>query len=230
VKVQKIFSGAALVLFYSMACVTVTSRTRAAETNSTDGGLLNAVGGFLSGAATGSGSNRSISLQSLESAFENSATNSSPTVMSLTNRLHSFLGTNTRGATNPPATTNLIAKLTDWLNVSQRAGTNVATNTVSKRAWTALTNAIASHSATNSASSNAAGGDLVTKLRDWVATERQKTPNTTNTSSASLAAVENYLHSLTSASSTNAAATTLTNSLDQARTRLLDRFRTDQAQ
>jgi hypothetical protein len=204
------------------------------STNSNQGsGLLKSLGGFLHRAETqpATNNNSSIDLQSIESALSQSlSAQASSNTVSLTNRLHSFLQLNSPTATNSPGATNIIAKLTDWLNTSQRTGTNLNTNTMTKRAWMALTNAIAAHAATNNVSSNAAGGsDFVAKLRDWVSSERQKTGSATNTASASLAAVENYLHSLTNSASSNAFSSTVTNAVEQARTRLFDRFRTDQA-
>jgi hypothetical protein len=233
VKVKKAIATS-IVFVSSLLCLESNSRCLAADNNQ-GGGLLNSLGGILQRAESqpASSNGSSINLKSIESALEQSLTNqSSSNVVSLTNRLHSFLNLNAPGATNSAGATNIIAKLTDWLKTSQQTGTNVSTNSISKRAWSALTNAIAAHAATNSVGTNAvAGNDFVGKLRDWVSNERQKTSatGTTNSTSASLALVENYLHSLTNSASSNASNLALTNAIEQARSRFFDRFRTNQA-
>jgi hypothetical protein len=230
VKLKKAFATS-IVLVSSLCSASRISSVVAAENNQ-GSGFLNAVGGILQRAQTqpGSTNGSSLDLKTIESALEQSLTNQASTnVTSLTNRLHSFLNLNTPGATNSPGATNIIAKLTDWLKTSQQTGTNVSTNSISKRAWSALTNAIAAHAATNSVGTNvAAGNDFVGKLREWVSSERQKVSNGTNTTSSSLALVENYLHSLTNSASTNAVDLTLTNAIEQTRARFFDRFRTNQ--
>lgn len=182
-----------------------------AETNQPSG-FLKAFSGFLNrppSAQTNSTSS-SDSLRLLQDSLFQSATNhASSNAVSLTQRLGTFLNTSTPGATNSSAATNLVQKLHDWIATSQVSGTNTSTNTLTKRAWSALTNEIAAHystsaTATNSTSqSSLAGTNLIQKLKDWIASERATSASSTNAATASLVSVESYLNSMTNSVQTN---------------------------
>lgn len=216
----------AATVFACIAFVLLTPNTaHAAETNRSSG-FLKALGGFLNrenNAPTNSTTSTNANstpgaLESLEEALLDAARDRAGTnSASLTQRLSAFLRTNSPAASDNSAATNITQKLRDWLQASQSSRTNTTTNTLARRAWAGLTNAIATHSlansvsATNSAASGLSGTNLVQKLKDWVAAEREKTGASTNAFTASLVPLDAYLTSLRATLATNEAFGAVTN-------------------
>lgn len=164
--------------------------------------------------------NRAIeSLRSLDAMLSNtnSPTFQSTNTSSLVNRLGSMLGGNTTAGTNSSVGTNLVQKMKDWLDAQHSAGTNAtaSTNALAQRSWTTLTNWLALHASTNSASSAAAGGtNLVQKVRDWARQELQTHTNATDAMNPKLAALANLFQTSTNTSGWINATNLSTNTLN----------------
>jgi hypothetical protein len=201
--------------------LSLTIKLAAAE-NSRSSGFLNAVGGFLSRQAaptnaatnTNATNKASAGLLVLESLFSHPVQTNDPGTNTtfLADRLGAYLATQNSTTTNSGAATNLVQKIRDWLRTQQSNGTNSTTNSATQRSWAALTNALAAHTSTNSASSNTlAGTNLLQKLRDWIANEQRTQTNATNNGGNALASLAQFLNGATNQATTNINAPTPTN-------------------
>jgi hypothetical protein len=211
---NKIFRNKRCFLFLIVSqFLALTFKLPAAE-NSRSSGFLNAVGGFLNrqpaptNAATNTNAtNRaSAGLLVLESLLSHPVqTNGAGTNTTLlADRLGTYLGTQNTTNTNSGAVTNLVQKVRDWLQTQQSNGTNSSTNSATQRSWTALTNALAAHTSTNSAGTNTlAGTNLLQKLRDWIANEQRTQTNATNNGGGALASLAGFLNGATNQATTN---------------------------